>query len=462
MMAASCDLNDANQRLFAGISSNPEALVDSAFNVQKLVEQGKNINEVAFDAPLVLGARAFARAHLDKVPSPARTRSSFFLTRQVKSQGTTLEQLREIAPDGFETRDESICDDASVEAERIRMASKAECFFIGEDDSGEMRKADCEQRRCTRRHRKPSIGAKLGGSLGLKCRGRPHRSKSRRRTEGATMSCVSIDSESTARTQEQLLRFASSAEELEEAKKRLAQLEEDISTKQALKLDERIRDLEEAEGRKDDLSAQLLMRNAQQMEVPESQATLAKIDVLERVLAEQAVQIATLVSKLAEDDGRSTSGVEPDALLPDALREETASEIQRLKYQAVEMNRKLHELAETRERVEHLDRVVAQQASQIMVVLGESSGSELGLRTQSDEEVIEHEFDLVALQKVCRALYSDRAAKELLLFNNVASQALLVDLARRFPLAAGLRQVAQEDDICASAFREDICFEAVD
>lgn len=276
------------------------------------------------------------------------------------------------------------------------------------------------------------------------------------------MSCVSIDSESTARTQEQLLRFASSAEELEEAKKRLAQLEEDISTKQALKLDERIRDLEEAEGRKDDLSAQLLMRNAQQMEVPESQATLAKIDVLERVLAEQAVQIATLVSKLAEDDGRSTSGVEPDALLPDALREETASEIQRLKYQAVEMNRKLHELAETRERVEHLDRVVAQQASQIMVVLGESSGSELGLRTQSDEEVIEHEFDLVALQKVCRALYSDRAAKELLLFNNVASQALLVDLARRFPLASGLRQLAQEDDICASAFREDICFEAVD
>lgn len=276
------------------------------------------------------------------------------------------------------------------------------------------------------------------------------------------MSCVGIASNSTARTQEQLLRFASSAGELEEAKKRLAQLEEDISTKQALKLDERIRDLEEAEGRKDDSSAHLLMRNAQQMEVPESQATLAKIDVLERVLAEQAVQIATLASKLAEDDRRFPSAVEPDALLPDALREETASEIERLKYQAVEMNRKLHELAETRERVEHLDRVVAQQASQIMVVLGESSGSELGLRTQSDEEVIEHEFDLVALQKVCRALYSDRAAKELLLFDNVASQALLVDLARRFPLASGLRQVAHDDDICTSAFREDRCFEAVD
>jgi len=188
-------------------------------------------------------------------------------------------------------------------------------------------------------------------------------------------------------------------------------------------------------------------------------------------LKEQLVDLASRASELEEAQKRFLQFEEQTSIgssrlskLEDESRELLESK-QRLATELSSLkDTRTSEQRDTRGKVESLEQIMAEQASQISLLTArlvgdlsqlEASGctirdrvGKLALRAESLKgEFLEHEVDLSGLQNVCAALYSQEAALELDALPyaaNESSLALLADLARRFPLCAG-RGAADKD-----------------
>lgn len=122
-----------------------------------------------------------------------------------------------------------------------------------------------------------------------------------------------------------------------------------------------------------------------------------------------------------------------------------------------ELTHRTGELMETKEKVESLERIMVDHASQILALSSQLAGeltrakdAEPALKDRAGnlvlraaflrDELSEQELDLSHLRNVCAALFSERTALELASLSETAdasSLALLADLVRRFPLSAG-------------------------
>lgn len=207
-----------------------------------------------------------------------------------------------------------------------------------------------------------------------------------------------------------------------------------------------------------------------------------KIEGLEKSLADQALQISVLSSQLADSQPIRASSTANDAEHVEAEMERrvrqlemshkeleqsearVADELLQLQDQTSRVVGKASELTETRGKVDGLEVVVADQAAQIMTlssrlagdlakleasgcVIRDRMGQLAGRAKALGDELSEHELDLSGLKNVCAALYSEKASLELDALPHAAddsSLALLADLVRRFPLAAGTSGAGSE------------------
>jgi len=470
---ASLTCPDANLRLFAHVSHDPQVLVDKAFSVQQLVEQGASCSEAAYDAPLVLGARAFARAHFDnmgKVPSPARNvRRAFSLT-----------------PKAWEDTSEGA--DAQLD------------FSVDEGTQAAPRRSACHR---SMSRRKYSVAAKRGPSLGQKSLGRRHRSMSRRRMEEVEDKSAEYET----MIHDQLARLTSKASALDSAQARLAQLEAQTSLglsrlselecksacafkeqenlamcvtaaasaddagHQRQEVEQRLEELERAHQElnraKETVSAEVVVLKAQASEVASgsSVVTETRLEGLSQIVAKQSAQMMTLSAQLEKPAMESAASAARDMEFVRRMEEleisqqelkgskdAVAAELRFLQVQGSETTQRTGELTETHGKVESLERIMADQASQILA-LSSKLADELTLgkdaqRALKDRagnlvmraESLRDELALGRLTNVCGAFYSERAALELTALpetRDASSLAFLRDLARRFPLLAG-------------------------
>lgn len=402
---------DANRTLFAHVTPNPQALIDEAFHVKRMVEGGASINEAASNAPLVLGARAFARAHLNnlgKVPSPARSvRNSFSLTPKVKDHRRGDEETPEfiVSANAVDDDNHRPCDslkDKEVSPSR----EETEADLLAKDDQPVI---EPRRQRSKSIRRKHSTGPLRKHSIAAVSLGQRHRSKSRRRIEDRARSSTKCASQ----LQGQLQALASRARELDEAQRRLAHLEAQTAVGLSSKSDEML-------------------------------DTRYRVEGLEWALKEQTAQLRAISSQLESSDLQQEKKLESAEVLdvqPPSINNKCEPEIM------------TPDLRDTRGRVKGLEQTMVNQASAIMSMASrlagdlselEASGctirdrvSQLSERTECLKgEMLEHEVDLSGLKNVCAALYSQRTALELDTANE-SSLALLANLAKRFPLCAG-------------------------